>query len=361
MHMLPIHVPEAMTMTGMAAMMTPWGAPALTGLVGTLANDPSAHVVGIGNEAPVSWVRTLDRFAKFDLEYTHVARFRLDFLMATQTHLFWNVREGGDPPDVKVDTVAGQRGIECTRFTLKSRLAAHGLFRAVRQRVLSRQGEAFARLTGQVVQVWFNEPDSLLTALPPRKSDDEAAEELVTALASYEPDHGALWVEGSEMPDSAPSLPLHRTSAGAHFYSIPMLGGVPDSPLFLFAGFELGLAFTTTHVVQVEWEALLSQIERKDKEGSDWLLISAGAPDADGWTYPAEEFVLQEMLKDGPPAFSLTHLQHVFVHFWSSGDVFQLWPAFEHVSGPIYGGAVQGHRTIVPISGEPAPPFETAN
>lgn len=355
MHLVPFFVPESLNATAIAASVTPWKSPGVFALSGRLADDPSSPVVGIAYESPVPWLRTADPIPKSELEFIHVARFRLDAMVAADGHVFGNLRKGDDPPDVIVETADGDRGIECTRFTLQARLAAHGLFRELRQRVMLRPGEAFGRLIGQVVQVWFNDEDSLLS-LPPRKSDVEAVEELVIALTEYQPDDQAMWTQSTTegLPQEAPQLPLHKTSAGASFYAVPMQGAVPDSPLYLWAGFELGLAYTTTHPISEEWTRLLAHIDRKDKDGSDWLLVSAGAPDRLGMTFPAEESVLREMLKYPPEFPSLSNLSWVVVHFWSTGEVFELWPNFGRLSGPIYDGIVQTHRTIARPVGESA-------
>jgi hypothetical protein len=88
----------------------------------------------------------------------------------------------------------------------------------------------------------------------------------VQSLIEYRPSSQDLWVKsGDGLPDPAPPLALHRTESGAAFYCVPMVNVIPDSILFNYAGFELGLAFTTTHRPATEWATLSERILQKDK------------------------------------------------------------------------------------------------
>ncbi len=236
--------------------------------------------------------------------------------------------------------------MECTRFTVRSRQAAHGLFRAIRERVARAEPELFSALSGRVVYMWFNGDDSFLS-LPHRKSNDEAAEELVQALASYRPDPvstKAMWLNMTDSAPDAPPLQLHKTTAGASFYSLPMVGSVPDSLFFNFAGFELGFAYTTSHRVTAETSRLVDEIAQKDRPGNDWLLISAGAPDNLGMTYPAEEALAAFIVDYSGLNITPLHLQRVTLHFWSVGRAVDLWPEQRELFGPLYVGCVPAAR-----------------
>ena len=233
------------------------------------------------------------------------------------------------------------------RLTIRKRQQAQALFRAVRTQVMKIRPECFSALVGYVVYMWFNESDSGI-ALPHRRSDDEAVAELVQALADYRPVADALWQPTGELPQQGPDLHQHETQAGATFYCAPLLGAGPASPLFVCAGFELALAYTTTHYADEEWQMLRAKIAEKDREGNDWLLISAGAPDNHGTCYAVEE-TLADFLMQNPPLddLDLTHLRGVTIHLWSTGKAVDLYPAVAPRFGPIFQGLAPTHYSMV--------------
>ena len=54
---------------------------------------------------------------------------------------------------------------------------------------------AFAKLTGYMIYVWFEEPGGPPgLALPLKKNDDEAITELLRELAAYIPQPGRMWM-----------------------------------------------------------------------------------------------------------------------------------------------------------------------
>ncbi len=344
LHMLPFHSHSSMTGTAVQVALLPWGSPAHLALVGRDADKEDESILEIGYEWPINWLRNAEPLSPFDLEWLHVQRFRADYALALGSHAFWNLREGADPPDIFLDSPAGPLGMECTRLALPERQAAHGLFRAIRQRIARVAPEHFASLAGNVVYIWFEGGGNSGLARPFAKPDNEAAADLVQALAEYRPQPAALLAH--DLPDPAPQLPTYRTKAGATFYCVPMAGAVPDTPLFNFAGFEIGLAITTSHRASQEWKSLAHRIDKKDVEATDWLLISAGAPDNHGVTYPSEEALARFLLENPVALPKLKHLKRVTVHLWGSGTAVDIWPECAPVFGPLYEGAVPPHRSI---------------
>jgi hypothetical protein len=352
LHLLPMHLSHALTgPLAIHASVLPWGSPGLYALSGHSPDDQSATVLELAYEWPIRWLLSVDSVGQYDLEWLHVQRFRSDYLLATGQLPFVNVRPGNDPPDVLADTPEGTLGIECTRLALRDRLAAHGLFQAVRQRIGQVPPENFAALHGHVVYLWFNDGDSALSR-PFRASDEAAAADLVQELAGYRPNTGDLWITGSALPDRAPPLPMQSTSAGASFYALPFVNAVPDTVLSNYAGFELGFAFTTRHEAAAEWGHLIGRIVEKDRPGSDWLLISAGAPDNRGFAHPGEEAVATLLLKaQQATRLDLQHIRRVTVHVWSTGEAFDIWPKQALLFGPLYRGAAPAHRPFPAASG----------
>jgi hypothetical protein len=347
LHLLPIYLKAGFTAESVTGPVLPWGTPSIMSIEGYDADGRTRPLVYIGYEWPAQWVRPPEPIDQQNLEWLHVQRFRSDHVLATRQHPFVDVRPGDDPPDVVVTDLDGSMlGLECTRFTIESRLEAHGLFQAVRRRLGQANPAQFTALAGQVVYLWFNEDDSAL-AKPHRTTDEEAAAELVLALADYRPEPYRMWIDTSApMPDPAPQLPLHMTDAGAAFYSVPMINAVPDSVLYSNFGFELGLAYTTSHAAEAEAEKLSRQVARKDRSGTDWLLISAGAPDNYGITYPSEELLADFVCRRGQLKVDPKHLTRITVHFWSSGRAVEAWPEQRELFGPLYEGSTPGHHVV---------------
>ena len=338
-HIQPVQVREDLIVTQMLSASLPWGSFMLTGLAGHVPGDPArTPAILLNYEWPLTWVRTATPLSKTDVEYLHAQRFRMDHFMATGRHAFRNLRVGDNPPDFLADTERGIVGVECTRLALQERLWAHGLFREVRRRIESVPPERFAALSGHMVYMWFNQANSV-SSRPFPPSDEDAAVELVEALAEYKPDPAPLWrAAGTPAPPKAPIVPERTTSAGATFYSVPFVGSAPDTPLFQSAGFELGLAYSTQHDAATEWDRLHQRISDKDRAGNDWLLISVGAPDPHGMTYPSEDALADMLLLHLRPMQAPSHLKRVTVHRWSTGFALDLWPEVRPLFGPLYAG-----------------------
>ncbi len=347
MHMLPVQLEQNLLADAVVAGMLPWQMPGLLALHGRAEGGSGSALLAICYEWPISWLRTVEAIDQFNLEWLCLQRYRTDHTLANGTVPFFDVAKGGDPPDAVITTESGPVGVECTGLTIGARRGAHGLFRHIRRTIASQPPAAFAALSGHMVYMWFNESDSVLTR-PHRQNDEAAAKELVEALASYCPQAENLWVpEGSGPPQQAPDLKMHKTSAGASFYCTPIVTAAPSTVLFTTAGFEVSLAFTTTHVADKEWAALWERVKVKDREGSDWLLISAGAPDQHGNLYPAEEALADLLLANPSKLDPLTHLSRVTIHSWGSGKAVDIWPELKPIFGPIYQGTVPSNQPLV--------------
>jgi hypothetical protein len=74
----------------------------------------------------------------------------------------------------------------------------------------------------------------------------------------------------------------------------------------------------TAAEVQHEFERILTQ---HDQEGVDRLLISIGAPDRDGFLFPAEALVIDQL----PPSPAATgHIQVITLHQFVAGQFHDL-------------------------------------
>lgn len=345
---LPIHIPEAITVTAMGGGSLPWGAPSVSVILGHSNVSPGEPILGIGSDWPMPWIRTGVDLTQEEQEALHVRRFRTDHIIASGAAPFVGVFQGTDPPDVFVETESGRVGLECMTLSVSERRGAHALFRNIR-RLVAMNPDMFCALAGHVVHMWFNDEDSALCR-PHAQTDEAAALMIARALAEYRPNDALVVRQGVGMPAKMPELPLSKTDAGASFYSTPMIGAAPDTPLFSLAGFELSMAYTTTHTAHAEWEALKKKIKRKDKPGNDWLLISSSAVDQRGCIYPSEDILADFLLSNFEEFGPLEHIRRITVHMWSSGRAVDIWPEVKPIFGPIYAGSSPWHLPFqVPV------------
>jgi hypothetical protein len=124
------------------------------------------------------------------------------------------------------------------------------------------------------------------------------------------------------------------------------MGSVPSTNLATYAGFELGMAFTTMHRASEAWKRVRELIETHDEPGVDWLFLSAGAPNRAGQLFLSEEFVAH-LLMTHPETIATTHIRRVTLHLWSSGAAVDLHPEVRTVFGPLHQGETPAYRGIV--------------
>ena len=108
---------------------------------------------------------------------------------------------------------------------------------------------------------------------------------------------------------------------------MPLAGNAPSTMLFTFAGFEIGLAYTSIITAKVAWQEIQRLVDDHDQAGVDILLITSGAPDQNGNIFPAEEslgsFILDNPLGlPSPPK----NIKRVWLHSWTTGRATELYP-----------------------------------
>lgn len=76
--------------------------------------------------------------------------------------------------------------------------------------------------------------------------------------------------------------------------------------------FNMGMHFTASDAV-----ALVQRlVAQHDKPEIDHLIIHAGAPDADGWSYPAEELLGGFVIDQSDLCVQAEYLDQVTLHVW---------------------------------------------
>ena len=334
--LLPMRLDKGMTLSHFVNVPSPWGSPLLIGTTGTeLAGEP---VLVLVNEAPVNFLRPtqpLDDPDKWQVELLHLQRASVDSRIATGSDLFHGVEKGEDPPDAIVHIGDQRFGWELTTFSIEARRLAHDLFVRVRAKVALQQRHRVSHLTGHIVYMWFGD-EGQGTGLPYRRNDDAAADQLVEALVSYQPDptHYTADTPGGPPAQLPAGFDAVDAPGDVSFFCTPFINAVPTSPLFALTGLEVGLAYQSVHSAHAEWAKLRAAVRRKDRPENNVLLISTGAPDRLGNQYPAEE-ILAGFLLDHPEPIEANHLSDVILHFWSSGRAVnilgdtprEMWPA----------------------------------
>ena len=62
MQMLPVYVPEDMTLTRLSFAMLPWLSPSYSGMIGATAAKPSEPIVAVTFEWPITWLALRRRY-----------------------------------------------------------------------------------------------------------------------------------------------------------------------------------------------------------------------------------------------------------------------------------------------------------
>jgi hypothetical protein len=338
---------EGWTIEGITVVPAPWGSPAVLGCYGCSPAGELALI--LVHEVPIGWVRPEAALPKDQIEWFHLHRFSVDARCATGREMFDAWTRGAEPPDFVVTAGGASSTWELTSFTIERRRAAHALFRRVRAAVATQQRHRVGHLTGFQINMWFGRASDG-GGLPFQKTDHTAVNELVEFLVQYQPDPLRFSVPSGPPPKQLENMGPVVAPNDVRFFCVPLLGGVPASPLYSLVGFELGLSFQSEHRLGEEWDRLHEQIARKDRPDNDVLLISAGAPDQSGQAHPAEE-VLAEWMLSKPQPTTATHLKAIFLHIWGSGATYsllgkeptKLWPALYH-------GLVPAHHPLRPQS-----------
>lgn len=347
-HVLPVILQAGMSVTHVSFAPLPWSSPAYSGLLGNSSGEPTMVV---GYEWPIPWIATVQELPKNQREWLCLRRFSADQALAAGVHAFAEIQPGADPPDCTVVTDEGTLGVEVTALAIEDRRGAYALFRTLRRQLLMQDPRLFAKLAGNVVYVWFGDTAGTELVRPFKRTDDDMALDLIRELAEYVPEPHRMWHPGGPAPDQLPKLPIADTAGHARFYALPLAGAVPGTMMFTVHGFEIGMAYTSLITSTTAWQIVQKLLDDHDQPGVDVLLITACAPDGRGNVHPAEE-ALAAFLLDNPGTLirSPTHIKKVWLHSWSTGCATALYPAVEHMFGPLYQTLTPVHHPLIALA-----------
>ncbi len=153
---------------------------------------------------------------------------------------------------------------------------------------------------------------------------------MIEALVHYQIDPEAFTFEPDHPDEGLPkqfgNVAFDRSVPGTMFYAMPMQRAVPSSLFYLRTGFEIGMAYSTTDNAHAIWQELIRVVREHDHHMIDYLLITVGGPDRDGFTFPAESYLTEAALQMPEPLKDLRHLSRVSLHFWTTDLVVELHP-----------------------------------
>jgi hypothetical protein len=326
-------------MYGMLEIPLPWGPPGMMGASGFCPPDQTYQVF-IGHEWPIPYDGTLN-LPKSDLEIVHLDRYCTDYLLARGELPYVGITRGSDPPDFVGKALDGQLiRIDCTQLGLRERRLAHSLFKMLRKRLLTEPRERLVHLRGLMIYVSFHQDGG--QALPPRRSSAGEVEDVFDAIMDASRDK-IRGVAGE------PAI-----TERSFLYAIQMVKAVPATEFFRRLGFEIGLNYSTSHSSKTFWNEIARLAAGHDKGTADELLITASAPCRDGFIYPSEEAFAELVFYADRHAIKCNNLRRIVLHSWFNGAITQIFPKYEQIARPMFGGHVAPHLDIgnVPQKGQ---------
>jgi hypothetical protein len=156
------------------------------------------------------------------------------------------------------------------------------------------------------------------------------------------------------MLEQLPDTDVQSTTSGCKFYAVEFRTATPASAFFTEAGFELVLAFQSTHPQDASWLELRRLVDRHDKPEIEELVITVGGPKSNGLAYPSETLLFDAALEIGIPQLQPEpdHLSRIVLHSWGDGRLIQIYPE-PVVWPPLYqGGYVAPHYSLAPSASQ---------
>ncbi|MBY6222860.1 hypothetical protein [Marinobacter nauticus] len=346
MHMVPVTPDIDLTITGVSTYLTPWGAPALAAMIGHSPDNSSDKHILIAYEWPYVTVPLVGPLGKVQKEKLHLDKFCTDARFAFGAAPFDRYDEGNNPPDFLVQKGDQSVALDLAQLTLEPRRGANALFERVKKAAFACEATTFNNLKGCFVYIDFGLDGKRGHALPFRKSDTEYVDQLIDSLSSFNVDP-EKW-PADELPRRLPELNQGDSDGEAGFLVAPLASAIPTTPFFSRMAFEMGLAFYTRYGISDAWEEIRRRVRDHDKPEIQELLISAGAPSGHGLSYPSDEIVANLALENAPPDKPLecNHLKAVYVHIWSTGAIWQVFPSIKMLSKGVFKGFGISHQTV---------------
>jgi hypothetical protein len=284
--------------------------------------------LGLGMQIPQRHPGFTARVDKERLERFQLERFSADFVLREGTPPFEHVQVGGNPPDFLVQTFDGRsEQVDLAALPLQDWRTASRLFQQLLEKLqCGAPGHDLSNLAGCDVDVSFNQ----LAGLPPKKTDSTLVEPLLHAMSEIRIDWEVWRTYNAKLQSGPPAVgdqvptgymgttttPDEEAMLTVNGVVDPLTPGVPpNGPVNV--QFNMTMQFTATEAL-----ALMQRlVTQHDKPQIDHLIIHVGAPDVDGWWYPAEEILARFVLERADVAVQATHMERVTVHLWQPAEL----------------------------------------
>lgn len=258
------------------------------------------------------------------MELEHLQHFEAAVRRQHPKYAFSLIGDGLDPPDFQIQRGDQIVGLELTMFAPYKRRERLKFFAKIQHRMKELlENKLIFGLSGIHIELSFGDFGG-----KPKPIREEALQELVDAfiqLTKRPRDPLSSTNDWGSTP-----YPLGQEGSAdegsIHWY----VAGVADAPLRGSAlanstGFELTYTqtgWTSKNEINAQLQAC---IDAKDKPGADELLISAGAPDREGWQIFAESDCLWYCMEEWQGLLSTPkHLKRIFLDIWGPDRVFIL-------------------------------------
>lgn len=344
---LPFFLKGAWTSTGQhLGSVLPWYALSSLAMEGHPVGEPKQKEVKIAFEWPLPyWTVAGGPLAKGTLEKLHLQRYCTDRLYVDGVLPYEDLTTGDDPPDFSARLPDGsQVGVDVTQLAVAGRIAAQVQFEQVQAAILDCSLSNLSHLRGHFLYMWFTDPSG--DGRPHRQSESVA--KTLAALRAYRPD--TSWAnEPMPPPGTKAKSDVQAVSNGCRFYAVELRDAVPASAFYEATGFELVLAYQSTHNVNAALKELRRLVDKHDKPEIQHLVVTVGGPKANGVAYPSESILFDAGIQAGYPRLEPAprHLTKVVIHLWRDGRIIEVFPkplAWE----PIYkGGYGPPHYALI--------------
>jgi hypothetical protein len=345
-HVIPFTPDIDLTAEEIKMYATPWMSPSLVCMSGIEKCGVEKHIIII-YEWPMATVNSSQKLSKYDKECLHLERFNTDINLELGTKRIDKYEPGEDPPDFIVYRDGKSIRLDLVQFTFSKRRRANAIFEKMKETISQCEPAAFAQLAGCIVYVNFGLDGKSGHALPFTNKEAAFAQKFISNLSEFEVDR-SKWQQG-KLPEKLPELNEGSSDGEAGFLVAPMSNAVPGTTFFYRMGFELGLAYYTRFSAADAWNEIHDRVESHDKKEIEEILISAGAPNESGVSFPSDEALILHALKNPPSSnpISPKYVKGVLVHIWSTGAIWEIYPNLEELSQGIYKGVSPVHHVII--------------
>ncbi|WP_147321261.1 hypothetical protein [Rhodoferax lacus] len=266
---------------------------------------------------------------KLCLEYEHLQHFKKLVFRQHPTYAFElieNVKE--DPPDFRIKRGGKIIGLELTAYTPSTRRKQVAFFGKIQDQFLqAHRCGALRNLQGVYIELSFKTDDGT-----PKKVDEKTFVELTQAFSKLSPRRDKKNRICSNGGNPYPLGESGETNDGGIGWYVYAVSETPSygTALANETGFDINYVYRRWTDSSEVFEELQNRIDAKDhgRNGTEELLISAGAPSLDGWVIASESTCMAHCIKEwtGPKA-KPKHLKRIFLDIWGADQLHILYEA----------------------------------